>query len=85
MDYLFFSSIAGMGLGRIITSYDIACQWDRHLQDQLESSIPQHLHPPPDTKFEVFVPKFHLPVHKPQCHAPYSFNYTLGAGHTDGE
>jgi KDZ transposase-like protein len=85
MDYLFFSNIAGTSLGKIIGSYDIACQWGRHLRDRLESSISQHLHPPPDTEFEVFVPKFHLPVHKPECHAPYSFNYARGVGHTDGE
>jgi hypothetical protein len=85
MDYLFFSSIAGTRLCKIIGSYDIACQWGRHLQDRLETSIPRHLHPPPDTEFEVFVPKFHLPAHKPQCHGPYSFNYAPGVGRTDGE
>jgi hypothetical protein len=85
MDYLFFSSIAGTCLDKIIGSYDIACQWGRHLRDRLESTIPRHLHPPPHTEFEVFVPKFHLPAHKPQCHAPYSFNYAPGVGRTDGE
>ena len=85
MDYLFFSSIAGTSLRKIIGSYDIACKWGKHLQDRLESSIPQHLHPPPDTVLEVFVPKFHLPAHKPQCHALYSFNYAPGVGRTDGE
>ena len=85
MDYLFFSSIAGTTLSKVIASYDIACQWGRHLRERLESTIPRHLHPPPDTDFEVFVPKFHLPAHKPQCHAPYSFNYAPGVGRTDGE
>jgi hypothetical protein len=85
MDYLFFSSIAGTRLGKIVGSYDIACQWGRHLRDRLESFIPRRLQPPPDTEFELFVPKFHLPAHKPQCHALYSFNYALGVGRTDGE
>jgi Kyakuja-Dileera-Zisupton transposase len=101
MDYLFFSSIArathfkiiGSSTARtgrkthskIIGSYDIACQWGLYLQDRLITTIPRHLHPPDDTLFEVFVPKFHLPAHKPQCHAAYSFNYALGVGRTDGE
>jgi hypothetical protein len=85
MDYLFFSSIAGTSLYKIIGSYDIACQWGRHLQDRLQSTIPQHLHPPSYTEIEVFVPKFHLPAHKPECHVAYSFNYAPGVGRTDGE
>ena len=85
MDYLFFSSIAGTQLNKIVISYDIACQWGKHLRDRLEYTIPRHLHPPPDTDFELFVPKFHLPAHKPECHAPYSFNYAPGVGRTDGE
>lgn len=85
MDYIFFSSIAGTRLSKIIISYDIACQWGRNLRHRLDSSIPRHLHPPPETDFEVFVPKFHLPAHKPECHAPYSFNYAPGVGRTDGE
>ena len=85
MDYLFFSSIAGTRLNKIIISYDIACQWGKHLRDRLEYTIPQHLQPPPDTDFEVFVLKFHLPAHKPECHAPYSFNYAPGVGCMDGE
>jgi Kyakuja-Dileera-Zisupton transposase len=87
MDYIFFSSIAGTQLRKIVISYDIACQWGRHLRHRLETSIPRHLHPSPDsdTDFELFVPKFHLPAHKPDCHAPYSFNYAPGVGRTDGE
>ena len=85
MDYLFFSSIAGTRLNKIVISYDIACQWGKHLRDRLQYTIPRNLHPPPDTDFEVFVPKFHLPAHKPECHAPYSFNYAPGVGRTEGE
>ncbi|KZP09460.1 hypothetical protein FIBSPDRAFT_759942, partial [Athelia psychrophila] len=31
------------------------------------------------------VPKFHLQSHKEKCHSPFSFNYLLGSGHTEGE
>jgi hypothetical protein len=85
MDYLFFSSITGTSLRKVVISYDIACQWGRNLLQRLASSIPPQLHPPPSTDFELFVPKFHLPAHKPPCHAPYSFNYASGVGRTDGE
>ncbi|KAJ7859269.1 hypothetical protein B0H13DRAFT_2356157 [Mycena leptocephala] len=31
------------------------------------------------------VPNFHLPPHKPPCHAPFSFHWMWGAGRTHGE
>ncbi|GBE79491.1 hypothetical protein SCP_0206910 [Sparassis crispa] len=33
----------------------------------------------------AFVPKFHLPAHQEECHAPYSFNFAKWCEQTDSE
>ena len=86
IDYLFLSSIAGTVHSRIIVSYDIACQWGANFLRRTDASIiPSELRLPPSAQIQYLVPKFHLKVHTPKCHAPFSFNYTPGVGRTDGE
>ncbi|PPQ84273.1 hypothetical protein CVT24_012851 [Panaeolus cyanescens] len=87
IDYLFYKATTTMvkPVKRYIISYDIACQWSIHLQERLARL---------DTTYFLFdgtwisrflVPKFHLPAHVSACRTRYSFNYTTGAGRTDGE
>jgi len=86
MDYLFAASIAGTKLLKILISYDIACQWGTNFLRRLANpALPKHLRPNPSIIIEYLVPKFHLEAHVVKCHAPYSFNYALGVGRTDGE
>ena len=39
----------------------------------------------PEASVQAKVPKFHLQSHQEQCHGPFSFAFTKGVGHVDGE
>lgn len=85
MDYVFASSIAGAGIKSLIISYDVACQWFVHFWRRMKS-LPPHLQiQVPQSSVRALVPKFHLQTHVDDCHGPYAFNFTVGAGRTDGE
>ncbi|KAF8885818.1 hypothetical protein BD779DRAFT_1673532 [Infundibulicybe gibba] len=84
MDYIFLSSVVATTLLMITVSYDIACQWSKHLPSRMKN-LPECLHIPPNLRLQYRVPKFHLPAHVEKCHAPFSFNYTKWVGRTDGE
>ena len=85
MDYVFLSSIMGVALVLIIASYDIACQFFPGLSQRLPH-LPERLR----RTFSIErivpkVPKAHIYTHVESCHGPFSFNWTKGAGRTDGE
>ena len=85
MDYLFFSALQATPIKRINVSYDIVCQWERHLWERM-LTLPSPMHLPRAEKNVVtFIPKFHLPAHIIECQWKYSFNYIQGGGRTDGE
>ncbi|KII83256.1 hypothetical protein PLICRDRAFT_119572 [Plicaturopsis crispa FD-325 SS-3] len=84
MDYLFFSAAKGVKTPLLVT-YDIACQWGRNLWTRAPS-MPSHLTPSFDRSLVTLkVPKMHLHGHEDKCQAPFSLNYTPGAGLKDGE
>ena len=67
-----------------VISYDIACQWGKNLHTRLDKTeLGRKVKRNHRLKFKV--PKFHLPCHKEECWGPYSLNYELGVGQTDGE
>ncbi|KAG9316187.1 hypothetical protein JVU11DRAFT_2209 [Chiua virens] len=86
MDYLVFSALrifAPLLVFKI--SYDIACQWYKHLWSRMVQ-VPKVWHINPTSKDVTFlVPKFHLPTHVAECHWLFSFNLVRGVGRTDGE
>ncbi|ESK84975.1 hypothetical protein Moror_9209 [Moniliophthora roreri MCA 2997] len=84
MDTIFLMSVFATGVKQIYISYDIVCQWMCNFFPQM-NSFPEHLQIPQDCKITFKVPKFHLPAHVPACYAPFTFNYTVGIGKTDGE
>ncbi|KAF8059256.1 hypothetical protein FPV67DRAFT_1675319 [Lyophyllum atratum] len=84
MDMIFLSSMAGVLLMWVVLSYDIACQYSKNFWTRL-SHLPDDLQFINVPRIWWKVPKFHLPPHKPECHGPYSLNYTQGVGRTDGE
>ena len=85
MDYLFFSSLKDADFIRLISSYDIACQWWVHLWERM-AALPEYLHINLASRHIIFlVPKFHLPAHVASCQTAFSFNLTRGVGRTDGE
>ncbi|KAH7904863.1 hypothetical protein BJ138DRAFT_1130779 [Hygrophoropsis aurantiaca] len=85
MDYLVFSALAGFMVKSLFISYDIACQWHKHVWERM-TNLPSHLHfNTSNTAVTFLVPKFHLPAHVEVCQTAYSFNFTKGAARTDGE
>jgi hypothetical protein len=85
IDYFFFSSLCNTELRTIIVSYDIACQWSRHLWDHMET-YHYHLHLDITGWNIIFlVLKFYLPAHVSKCQTDFSFNFTPHVGQTDGE
>jgi hypothetical protein len=84
MDYLFFSSLKRTDVRQVVISYDIACQWHKHLWSRMQS-YPSELHVASDVDFTFMVPKFHLPAHIEKCQTRFSFNLERGMGRTDGE
>lgn len=85
MDYLFASALRHTAVDRLNISYDIMCQWHKSLYQRM-SSLPQEVQIDLRTKHVLFfVPKFHLPAHITPCQWRFSFNWTCGVGHTDGE
>ncbi|KAH7906050.1 hypothetical protein BJ138DRAFT_1138106 [Hygrophoropsis aurantiaca] len=85
MDYLVFSALAGFTGKSLFISYDIACQWHKHLWERM-SLLPPHLQfNPVGKEIRFLVPKFHLPAHVEACQTTFSFNFIKGSGRTDGE
>lgn len=86
MDYLFFSSMQSSSeISTLNISYDIACQWSKHLWTRM-STFPHQYHIKHDHKSITFlVPKFHLPAHVAKCQSNFSFNFIKGVGCTDSE
>ncbi|KAH7905933.1 hypothetical protein BJ138DRAFT_1017003 [Hygrophoropsis aurantiaca] len=85
MDYLVFSALSGFTGKSLFISYDIACQWHKHLWERM-LVLPPRLHfDRTEKKINFLVPKFHLPAHVEACQTAYSFNLINGGGRTDGE
>ncbi|KAJ7779986.1 hypothetical protein B0H16DRAFT_1448414 [Mycena metata] len=85
MDFLFFASLLGFILTYLIASYDIICQFSKHIWTRMEK-LPAKYHLKIDFKnVRWAVPNFHLPAHKKGCHSPFSFHWLWGAGRTHSE
>ncbi|KAJ7430340.1 hypothetical protein FB451DRAFT_1068620, partial [Mycena latifolia] len=86
MDYIFTSLIRhhDARLPKYI-SYDICCQWSKHLAECLKKL-------PPGLRLTLvlglvrfLIPKLHIYGHKILCQLLYSLNYTLGSTRTMGK
>ncbi len=85
MDYIFASSLRGPKPRRLVTSYDIACQWSINAPSRLPMLPPLIRFNPKDLCFEEVIPKFHIAAHGKICQSIYSLNFQTGMGRTDGE
>ncbi|KAG2038608.1 hypothetical protein BDR03DRAFT_933485 [Suillus americanus] len=85
MDYLFFSTLRGMQLEMLNTSYDIACQWHKNLWARMKSFPQSHGLDYLSKVIRFFIPKFHLPTHIAKCQTIFSYNFMCFVGQTDGE
>lgn len=85
MDYLFFSVMRHSGMPGLKVSYDIACQWSKHVWECM-TRLPHNLQLHINKKQITFlVPEFHLPAHIEACQTMFLFNFTPGIERTDGE
>lgn len=68
-----------------VLSYDIMCQWLRHLLERI-AELPSHLQIElPAGQVRYAIPKYHFNGHKEDGHNQYSLNFMKGVGRTDGE
>ncbi|KAG7087076.1 hypothetical protein E1B28_013058 [Marasmius oreades] len=84
MDFLALYNLIGCTLLMVYFSYDIACQWMQHFHRRMQE-FPAYMQLSSGVSVVSKVPKFHLPAHGSACLAKFAFNYTEGAGKTDGE
>jgi hypothetical protein len=86
MDYFFLSSIRQNTPSHLVISYDIACQWSKHLPNRVNTYGTEFGSGTFGNRSTTFaVPKAHLPVHQDTCKWRYSFNLLPRVGRTDGE
>jgi Kyakuja-Dileera-Zisupton transposase len=85
MDYVFASILRhhSTKLSKV-GSYDIACQWSKHLLERLKR-LPALVRLNIISSLTFVIPKLHIYGHKLQCQLDYSFHYHPGVGNTDGE
>ncbi|KAK0478031.1 hypothetical protein EDD18DRAFT_1322729 [Armillaria luteobubalina] len=84
MDYGYLTAIKRFaGVPRLVTSYDIACQWSINLEEWIDIygdfmclKIPKKVY---------LVPKFHLPSHIKDCQEKYCMSFHIHVGENDGE
>ncbi|KAJ7433022.1 hypothetical protein B0H11DRAFT_1759384 [Mycena galericulata] len=85
MTFLFFSSLLGFVLAYLILSYDIACQFSKHIWMRMVILLEKFHLKIDKANVRWMVPNFHLPGHKKGCYSPFSFHWLWGAGRTHGE
>lgn len=85
MDFIWLSTLKHSRNKKILSIYDIMCQWSKNLftRIQVAPEIVRRALSPDD--LEVVIPKFHLLAHGTPCLVPYSLNYKHGVGRIDGE
>ncbi|OSC99710.1 hypothetical protein PYCCODRAFT_1372594 [Trametes coccinea BRFM310] len=84
-DYVFASAMCHHRRVRKNVSYDIVCQWCKHLQERL-AKFPSHLRIEiPKGSLKYVIPKLHYHSHKQLNHSKFSMNYVPGIARTDGE
>ncbi|KAI0654576.1 hypothetical protein C8Q70DRAFT_876809, partial [Cubamyces menziesii] len=84
MDYLAFRTLVGAAL-LLVISYDIVCQWTRHLWERMKNWPPAiQIDESRIADFRFGIPKEHIRVHGPG-HSRYSFNLLPYVGRTYGE
>ncbi|KAJ6460709.1 hypothetical protein C8R47DRAFT_1226212 [Mycena vitilis] len=85
MDWVIASALRQYEILRIIFTYDIACQYFKKFWERL-SVLPDYLHLNlGEDDWKAYVPNFHLPPHKDDCHGPFSLHFAPGVGMTNGE
>ncbi|KAJ3717362.1 hypothetical protein C8R42DRAFT_724265 [Lentinula raphanica] len=86
MDYAFASFLRHHhpDLTKVV-SYDIACQWHKHVVERVKSLPSLVACNLGLQKIKFVIPKLHIHGHQLGCQLKFSLNWLWGAGRTDGE
>lgn len=85
MDYIFLCTLAATLLTLVVASYDVACQWGINFVAR-NGTFPSTLQIDLAVlALRLAIPKLHIMVHGEKCQGPFSLNFMLGVGRTDGE
>ena len=89
MDYIVASCLFVLKLrGLLLLSYDIACQWYKHLRERFAANtFPSHLELslPNGRVVRFAIPKYHFRAHKEEGHSIFSLWLMVGAAISDCE
>ena len=84
IDYAVCQSLSSMAdNSRVVTIYDVACQWSRNFRWRVKES--KYLDLPPNLQMVPAVGKWHLGAHVADCFPMFSLNFIQGIGQVDGE
>lgn len=84
IDYAVCQSLCSMKNNpRVVTIYDVACQWSRNFNYRVQNS--KYLEIPSGLQIVPAVGKWHLGAHVVDCFPKFSLNFIQGIGQIDGE
>ncbi|KDQ65192.1 hypothetical protein JAAARDRAFT_117228 [Jaapia argillacea MUCL 33604] len=85
VDFVYFSNLQKVEGVKVVSSYDIACEWHKNLWKRMDTLPPEYHLKIPKLSVTFLVNKFHLVGHARHCQAPFSFNFQQGIGHSNRE
>ncbi|KAG1883060.1 hypothetical protein F4604DRAFT_1525867, partial [Suillus subluteus] len=85
MDYAICNALSYNtdGLHQAFTFYNVNCQYNKHLWQQVDKSL--HLTIPSGMEIIPGIGLWHIHGHQDKCFAWYTFNFIPGAARIDGE
>ena len=84
IDYAVCQSLLSMAHNpRVISIYDVACQWSRNFKQRVKNS--RYLDILAGLQIVPAVGKWHLGAHVAECFPKFSLNFIQGIGQVDGE
>ncbi|KAJ7916471.1 hypothetical protein B0H13DRAFT_2231608 [Mycena leptocephala] len=85
MDYIVMACLAGFALMMLTISYDIACQWKKHMR-QRNDKLPEAIRLDVDNvELQCGLPVWHASSHETECSNENSLSFLVGVGKSDGE
>lgn len=84
VDFVIFSALVGVGLLRIVLTYDIACQWSKNFRKRMRE-FPEEMQIAAGTSVDVAIPGWHINGHGETCRNNFNLSYMEGVGRTVGE
>ncbi|KAJ7058985.1 hypothetical protein C8F01DRAFT_990382 [Mycena amicta] len=85
MDWILLAAIDGIGVKRLVLSYDIACQWKQRLTIRAAARTPAIRTQLGEYRLQFALPVWHAAAHEASCQAANSLSHAVGVGRTDGE